>query len=324
MANLERYSEETPKNTNTYKTATWILSALLLFAVVGAVVFAMNNNELKDETSELNTTVTDLNSMKKGLETELADLEGDYNTTIDENENLKVTIEERVAEIEVLQNKIRQVRNQLKNNETNSTKMQERLAQLEQFKDSLQLDVQSLRGENTELVAAREELTKSLEGSRERVSNLSEQVLELTQMNQQMTDRLYRMAPAGFTAGNFAVNIEKGNDKVTAKARKAREITVNFDLPYVPTEKQGKTEIYLVVTDVYGNPVKSTSTSTVKVPTPQDNLKVEAVDIEKLNLKESQSLAMSFEPESKMDAGEYHLMIYSDEGYLGSTGFRLR
>ena len=48
-----------------------------------------NINDLKDETAELNGTVTDLNSMKKGLETELADLENNYNTTIDENETLK-------------------------------------------------------------------------------------------------------------------------------------------------------------------------------------------------------------------------------------------
>ncbi|MEL6944874.1 MAG: hypothetical protein AAFO82_19630, partial [Bacteroidota bacterium] len=148
--------------------------------------------------------------------------------------------------------------------------------------------------------------------------------VELRQMNQDMTDRLYRMAPAGFTAGNFAVNIERKNEKLTSKAKQAKEIKVNFDLPYVPAEKQGKTELYLVVTDIYGNPVKSPSSSTVSVPSPQDDLKVDVVDIETVNLKESQSLAMSFAPEEKLTAGEYHLMIYSDEGYLGATAFRLR
>jgi len=340
MANWKKYSNEANEeqklpssidtdlansdNNNQFKVATWILSGLLIMALIGAGVFFTKNNALQDRTAELNTTVSDLDEMKQQLETDLADLEGNYNTTIDENEDLKATIEERVAEIEILQTKIRQVRNQLKNSEMQSGKMQERLAQLESLKESLQADVANLKGENKELIVARDELTTTLEQSRNEIIGLSDQIVELTQMNQKMENRLYRTAPAGFTAGNFSVDIEKNNDKVTAKARQAREIKVNFDLPYVPVEKQGETELYLVVTDIYGNPVQSTTTSSVKVPTPQDDLKVEVVDIDKVNLKESQAIAMSFEPEDKMAAGEYHLMVYSDEGYLGSTGFKLR
>lgn len=323
MSNLERTSNN-PDNAKPYKIATGILAALLVLAVVGAVMFSMDNTTLKTETSQLNSTVSDLNVMKASLETELADLENNYDATIDENEELKVTIEEKVEEIEVLQNKIRQVRNRLKGSESNSAKMQEHLAQLESLKDSLEADIVNLQGENEELLLVRDELTVALEDGNNEITGLNEQVVELKQMNQNMTDRLYRMAPAGFKAGNFAVNVARKNDKLTSKAKQAKEIKVNFDLPYVPAEKQGKTELYLVVTDIYGNAIKSASSSTVTVPSPQDDLKVDVVDIETVNLKESQSLAMSFAPEEKLVAGEYHLMVYSDEGYLGATAFRLR
>ncbi|MEL6944646.1 MAG: hypothetical protein AAFO82_18470, partial [Bacteroidota bacterium] len=175
MSNLERTSNN-PDNAKPYKIATGILSALLILAVVGAVMFSMDNTNLKTETVQLNSTVNDLNVMKASLETELADLENNYDATIDENEELKVTIEQKVSEIEVLQKKIRQVRNQLKGSESKSAKMQEHLAQLESLKDSLQADIVSLQGENSDLLAARDELTVALEDSNNEIVGLNEQV----------------------------------------------------------------------------------------------------------------------------------------------------
>ncbi|MEM0992403.1 MAG: hypothetical protein AAGI49_05165 [Bacteroidota bacterium] len=337
MANWKKYSKQAQAESNdndnwekeakvsgSYKTATWILGSLLVLAVVCSILFLSKNNTLMDKTAKLEQTNMDLDEMKLGLEEQLTSLEGEYDTAIGKNGELQAEIETKVNEIEVLQTKIRQVRNQLNSSEKKSTKMQERLAQLETLKDSLQTDVASLKGENQDLIAARDELTRTLEENDQQIASLNDQIVELTTTNEAMEERLFRTAPAGFKAGNFSVDVEQRNDKVTTKARKAKEIKVNFDLPYVPASKQGETELYLVVTDINGQPVNEIASSPVSVPTPEANLQVAAVDINTVDLKESQSVAMSFEPTERLKAGEYSLMIYSDEGYLGSTGFRLR
>lgn len=310
--------------TNPYKISTIILSVLLVGLAVVAFMFNKSSNDYKSKSASLNTKVNDLSTLQADLEAELADLEGEYGTKIEENEGLKVEIEEKVEEIGNLQSKIRRVKRQLKDSESNSSQMQERLAQLEELKGALENDVMSLKGENSELVAAKDELSATLVAKSGEIQDLNGQVVSLTQRNQKMQNRLFKLAPAGYRAGNFSVDIAQRNSKATAKARKAREVTVNFDIPNVPSEKQGSSEIYLVVTDINGNAVKSIASSPIKVPAANEFLNVDAVDIQKLNLKESQSLSMSFKPENKLNAGEYNLMVYSDAGYLGATGFRLR
>lgn len=309
---------------NPYKISTIILSVLLVGLAIAAFMFNKSSNEYQTKSASLNSKVNDLSTLKTDLESELADLEGEYGTTIEENEGLKVEIEEKVAEIGSLQSKIRKVRRQLKDSETNSTQMQERLAQLEELKGELENDVVNLKGENSELLVAKGELAATLVSKEGEIQDLNGQVVSLTQRNQKMQNRLYKLAPAGYRAGNFSVDIAKRNDKITAKARKAREVTVNFDIPNVPSEKHGSSEIYLVVTDINGNAVKAIPSSPIKVPAANEFLNVEAVDIQKLDLKEMQSLSMSFKPNDKLNAGEYNLMVYSDAGYLGATGFRLR
>lgn len=309
---------------NPYKISTIILSVLLVGLAVAAFMFNKSSNDYKSKSAQLNSKVQDLGTLKADLEAELADLEGEYGTKIEENDGLKVEIEEKVAEIGTLQSKIKKVRRQLESSEANSSQMQERLAQLEELKGALENDVVNLKGENSELLAAKGELSATLVAKSGEIEELSGQVVSLTQRNQKMQNRLYKLAPAGYRAGNFSVSIGKKNAKETAKARKAREVKLNFDIPNVPSERQGSSELYLVVTDVHGNAVKAINSSPVKVPAANEFLNVDAVDIQKLDLKEMQSISMSFKPEDKLKAGEYNLMVYSDAGYLGATGFRLR
>lgn len=311
-------------NNNGFKVATVVLSILLVAAVVTAAIFGMRSNDYENQTYKLHTNIEELNDVQLGLEEELAGLEANYETQVTENEGLQVTIEEKVQEIETLQSKIRKVRSQLKDSEANKAQMTERLVQLEELKAALENDVVNLREENAELAAAKDELNEVLVAREVEIQELTGQVTDLTANNQKMQNRLYQLAPAGYRAGNFAIDVETKKDKLTSKARQASEIKVKFDIPHVPAEAHGKAELYLVVTDVHGNAVASLPSSTVSVPAANQNLKVEATAIKEVDLKNTQSINMAFAPLDKMEAGEYNLMVYSDDGYLGATGFRLR
>ena len=334
MSNQKKYSNQSNENksassskttTDTaFKVATIVLSILLIATVVTAVIFGMRSNDYEKQTYKLHSNLDELNDVQLGLEEELAGLEANYKTQVVENESLQLTIEEKVEEIESLQSKIRKVRNQLKNSEANKAQMKERLLQLEELKVALENDVLNLKDQNAALVSAKDELNEVLVAREIEIQELSGQIVSLTASNQKMQERLYKLAPAGYRAGNFAIDVQTKRDKLTSKARQAKEIRVKFDIPHVPTEAQGKHELYLVVTDIHGNAVKAIPSNTINVPTPNEYLKVEAAAIKEVDLKNTQSVAMAIATEDKLEAGEYNLMVYSDAGYLGATGFRLR
>lgn len=326
MADWKKHSNSntTPADTSKFKTISYVLGFLLLIMTVVAIILGMRSVDFRSQTTALTSEVEDLNTTKGDLETELVDLETQYDTKIEENEGLKMTIEERVEEINNLQSKIRRVKSQLNDSKENTAQMEARLNQLEELKAALQNDVTNLKGENANLAAARAELSESLVAREAVIQNLEGKMVALNEKNTKIQNHLYKIAPAGYRAGNFSIDAEKRNDKLTAKARKAKEIKVNFDLPNVPKNKQGKTELYLVVTDVMGNAVKEIKTSPISVPSANENLKVEAADMQEINLEENQSLTLSFKPEDKMNAGDYNLMVYSSHGYLGATALSLR
>jgi hypothetical protein len=145
--------------------------------------------------------------------------------------------------------------------------------------------------------------------------------MSLTSANTKLTNRLKILAPAGFRADNFTVTSADKKDRLTTKGKKIEEITVKFDLNNIPEEYQGNRSIYLVLTQFNGNPVTVVPGKDVNLTFGEEAVNVHAADLENIDLKDRQSMTMSFEPTDNMTPGTYNLMVYSDNGYLGSTGF---
>ena len=89
----------------------------------------------------------------------------------------------------------------------------------------------------------------------------------------------------------------------------------------IPVEYQGDRDIYLVLSAFNGNPVASVPSEDVHLQFGNEPIQLNAADIEKTNLRERQSISMSFEPSDKLNPGTYNVMVYADSVYLGSTGF---
>lgn len=318
IANQNQKSNQTPK------ILAGVFGALLLLAV--GVAFYLNGqlNDYRGQAANLNTQITDLNTAQAGLETELGELTATYEGTLDENVTLNQTVEEKVKAINGLKAQIGKVRKELAASKEDNEVVKAELARLEQIKADLENSMLALQDANTKLQGTETRLTGELATMQNMVEDLNNQVAELTEVNQKVENHLFTVAPAGFRADDFRIDIEKRNDKLTAKARQAKEINVMFNLDNVPSEKQGEREIYIAVTDIYGKPVAALPTTSVNVPSRNKNLKVDVVNAKKMTLKGKQSIEMSLIPDDKLSAGDYNLMVYSDAGYLGSTGFRLR
>lgn len=329
MADWKKYSSssETPEepvnngNSGASKKLAWALAAVMTVVAILAIYFGVQSNKYQHLSTDLSA---ELDDTRTKMQEELAVVQSAYDTQVVVNEGLSADIETKVQEVEDLQAKIKQARNQLATSKANTDEIKARLAQMETLKAELEADLLALQGQNDSLAQTNSTLTLALDESKLQVEQMSTEIANLDQQNKELDRRLTLLAPAGFKADNFRIAVERRNDKLTSRARRADEIVVHFDLDNVPSEKHGAHELYLTVTTPDGTPVAVLPTEQVSVPAANEPMQIRAADVEQVDLTQTQTVAMSFNPNKDLEAGEYNIFVYSDAGYLGATGFRLR
>ncbi len=316
MTNIDN---QNPENQGLgWKVASIIMGVLLIGSIAFGVMFYNRHNESAHKAMDLSTQ---LDNTRTQLQGELATLNSAYTGEIATNDTLSSELQKKVTEVADLQDRINKAKKDLKSSLANNKEIQGRLAQMEDLKVALEKDIADLRDQNVALAASNHELNTELTSTKDEVVNLNTKVMSLTAANSKLTNRLRIVAPAGFTADNFTVTSEDKRDKLTTKGKKIDQINVKFDLNNIPEELQGGHEIYLVLTQFNGNPVAVVPGKDVNLTFGDQAVSVHAADLEKLDLKDRQVVNMSFEPTDNMTPGTYNLMVYSDTGYLGSTGF---
>lgn len=315
MANQFQSDEN---QTSTWKTTSIVLGILLVGALVFGTVFYSKYNDQTHKATDLSTL---LDNTRTQLQGELATLNTQYTDQIAVNDTLSADLQAKVAEVEDLKVRIEKAKKELKSSKANAKEIQSRLAQMEELKISLEKDIFGLREENQALAASNKSLNEEAMAAKEEIVSLNKQVMTLTQANEKLTGRLRAVAPAGFRADNFTVMSSNKRDKVTTKSKQIDAVTVSFDLNNIPEEYHGNQNLYLVLTEFNGNPVSTVSGKEAKVKIGDSMVNVKAADAETINIRTRQSVTMSFEPTENLDPGTYNLMVYADNGYLGSTGF---
>ena len=301
-----------------WKMIAAILGLLFVVATIFGVTFYSKYKATDTKATDLGTQ---LDSTRAKLQGDLAALNINYTDQIALNDTLSVELQEKVNQVNDLQIRIEKARKALKSSEANNAEIKARLAQMEELKLALERDILGLKEENQSLAASNQELNSELSSTKDEVKTLNSKEMSLTQANEKLTGRLRAVAPAGFRADNFTVTSATKKDKITSKGKKIDEITVTFDLNNIPDEYQGNREIYLVLTEFNGNPVAAVPGKEVNLKFGNEPVHLRAADIEKANLKARQSMSMSFEPSDDLNPGTYNVMVYADNGYLGSTGF---
>lgn len=320
MTDIHNHNENSSERVAGWKIATIILGVLF----VAAVAFgAMYYNRHSDASMKATDLSTQLDNTRTQLEGELSSLNTAYDDQIKVNDTLSVSLQTKIKEVEDLQARIADARKELKSSQANAKKIQARLDQMEQLKAALEADIVSLRDANVTLTASNEQLNAELTTSKEQINTLNTHVMSLTSANDKLTNRLRVLAPAGFRADNFTVVSSDRRDNPTTKGRRIDEITVSFDLNNIPEEYQGSRELYLVLTEFNGNPVAVVPGKDVNLSFGNETVSVKAADLERVTLSDRQSVTMSFEPTDDLTPGTYNVMVYADNGYLGSTGFKV-
>lgn len=324
MENWKANQQQDPEERSWKGIAGVVSAALLVTLIVAAVIIIRQNSRLKSETQYWTTEISTLGQTRDALTSELTTLEGEYDAQIAENTELQNDLTERVAEVESLQKKVRSAQSQLAQSKAHAEEINQRMAQLEELKVALQRDIVILTEENVALTETNAMLIETVGSTQRQVNTMSERITHLTEVNTKLNQRLAAIAPAGFVADNFKIVAHRKNDKLTAKASQANVINVAFDLRHVP-ENYGKThEIYLVLTDFDGTPVRKVSTSSAQVRTADNVMQIEAADAKKINVQGDHALQMKIDPVEDLSPGHYNLIVYADNGFLGATGFQLR
>lgn len=304
---------------------------LTILSIMAAIFFGFRNSNEVEKTAVLTTevkklveSVETLEVSKTKLNTDLESMTATFKAEKKKNIDLTASIEEKIDKIHDLTVAINKTEARLNLSEVEKAEIASANIKLDNSKKILSANLKRLKYSNEQLNEINNELNNNLNSAVKKLKDLDIKLTKLSDKNQELEQQLLALAPAGFSASNFKLIIEGKKGKLTTKAKRTKKVHVNFELNAVPKEKRGGKILYLVVKDARGYCIQSSTSRVVELALANKNILVEAVDIQSFNLRMSQKIAMSFRPSEKLEPGEYDLMIYSDAGYLGASGFVLQ
>lgn len=321
MSNLNNTSDN--RNTS-FKVGITVLALFLLVAIGGIYHFSNESDTYAHKTIQLKSELVELNDEKLGLEAAVSQLTTNYEVETEKNTLLETKIVDAEEKIKGLKGRILKIKRALSKTKISNEEMQQRIAELNRSKEELFAEIAALQTNNQDLTSTKESLNIELAVVNDENTQLTAQLEDLTAKNAKMQARLFTLAPAGFQATSFQIQVAGRKEKLTTKAKQARAIKVDFNLANIPTALQKEHQIYLVITDEEGISVKKIASTSMNVPTAKGSLKVEVAGVETIELNENQKISMAFQPTDRMDAGLYNVALWSNAGYLGSTAFSLR
>lgn len=306
------------QNKSAVRTYALIVTLLLLLAGGLSWSFWNKANLLSTENMRQEDQIGVLLLEKTRLERHLDSLQITLNTVRNENETLKGKASASDAIIAEKDALIRKLKSQ------NSRKLQELRIQVEGLQKTnteYETILAVLRAENAQLKAENDQLKAENAGLRDSNNQLTAKVDDLAQ---KLADQIRKTQSAQFKATAFRVEVERRNDKLTARARKARALSISFDLAEVPEEYRGLQKLYLVISDEKGKPVASANPTKETVHAPTGDIPIIAQQTRAVNLVQTQRLSFTYKLEEKLRNGNYVAAVYCDRGLLGASSFRLQ
>lgn len=294
-----------------------IVTVLLLLSAGLGWFFWQKSKKVLAENELRKNEITALVDEKSKIERELDSLSVSYANVRTENENLQGKVSSTAALVEQREIVIKQIKAQ---SAKDLESLRAQVAELQKSKTEIETIVKVLREENEQLKAENQRLTgenQQLKGEKDQLS------AQMSDLAKQLEEQIRKTQSATFKATSFRVELERRNDKLTVRARKAREIMVSFDLADVPQNFQGPQKLYLVITDEKGNPIKSENPTKATVFAPAGTVEIMAQQVKAVNLETMQRLSFNYKFDERLKSGNYVVAIYCDKGLLGASSFRL-
>ncbi len=290
------------------KKARWIagtLTGLLLLALTSTVYYYSSSQDYKDEADRARLSQDSVMAVKQLLDKELAAMNAELGKAKGRTEEL----DKKIAESEsILRDRQAQIDRLLADNATVSS-LRRQLKDLRAERATMEKQLQDLLAENQQLLSENERLAQN-------VGRLQQDKLLLQ-------EKLDAADLANAKAGNFRVDMIRNSSKVTAKAKRTNEISVSFDLPEnLSAETGGNKEIYLVILDPAGKPVRNKSNKEVTLKDSRTITAVKTTDIDWS--RNPQTVTMNVKLDSKLgQKGIYKVQIFTEDGMAGASQLRM-
>lgn len=299
------------------RTVAIVISVLLLLAAGLGFFFWQKSKNYLAENEKMEKERVALEAEKVQISTSLDSMTNAYSTLRTEYESLQGRVATSAQQVQEKEAVVRQIKaSTVKDLESLRTQV----AELKKTKIELETIITGLRLENEQLKSQVEQLTTDnaqLQGTN---TDLSGQVQDLAK---QLESQIKKTQSATFKATSFSVQCERRGDKLTTRAKKAREIFVSFDLASVPEAYQGEQKLYMAMTNDQGIPIMSKNSVKSTINAPAGSVDITAQETKDVNLTSVQRISFVHKFDERLKPGTYVVGIYCDKGLLGSATFRL-
>lgn len=269
------------------------------------------------DNNRLTMSVQSLEAEKATIEQQLDSLSIAYGDLRTENEDLRG---KEASSAEIIAKKDAAIRTIRTQNKRELEDLRVQVEELKKLKIEYETLITAIQVENEQLKREIEMLKEENQQLQTENTGLSGQVSDLAQ---KLEDQIRKTQSAKFKASAFRVELGRRNDKQTVRAKKAREITVSFDLADVPAKYQGDQHLYLAITDDQGKPIASAKPIKTTVEAPSGNIQIEAQQVKAVSLGETQRLSFTYKLDERLKRGNYVAAIYCNVGLLGVSSFKL-
>lgn len=302
------------QNSRTYAIVVTIL--LLLAAGLGFFFWQKSKNYLA-ETQKLEQERVALEAEKAQISTSLDSMTNAYSALRTENESLQGRVATSAQQVQQKEAVIREIKAA---SVKDLASLRAQVEELKKTKIELETIITGLRLENESLKAQVAQLTTDNAQLKGANTDLTGQVQDLAK---QLEAQIKKTQSATFKATSFSVQCERKGDKLTTRAKKAREIFISFDLADVPQAYQGQQKLYMAMTDDKAMPIMSKNPVKATINAPAGPVEITAQETKEVNLTSVQRLTFGHKFDERLKPGNYVVGIYCDKGLLGSATFKL-
>lgn len=292
-----------------------ILGLLLLISLYFNFSQKGQTEILQQENVETNDALDVMTSLRDDLASQVDSLSQEYQLLANENEGLEGDLSKLKTQLNQAQTALARAKR------SSAAELNDLRAQIQELiavRAGLENSIRSLQMENDSLRQRTGVLETDLAVS-------TEQNQQLSRLNESIQQEVKRLTLANFKATAFQVDVQQGSgERVTARSRRARSISVSFDLTNVPNEYQGVRPIYLVISDDKGTPVPTDNPVRATVRVNGQVTEIIAVEAKDINITDSQRLSFKHELAERLRGGFYRVSVFTDIGILGASSFQLR
>jgi len=322
------------------------ISSVLAIGLAFAVLLLTNwgfklsdeKNHFIQQNQDLSEQVNALSELKNDLQQEVDTLMNAYGQAIKENELLEKLLNNTKRKLTKTTTNLQQFRME---SQHAIQSLKQSIQRLVKAKSTLEITIQEKNSTNevlleqagidratfTNIMNSSENQTLAFTALKKEFAVIQEKRAELARAKAAKRLLVKNAAPKPtavkqLLATGFRTETEMKNGKLTAKAKRVRRIVVSFNLNDVPDDLLGAQELYLVIKDGKRK-LLAKDAETVKVRIKGLLQEIRIVKKRTLELEKSQRVKFKFEVSNRLEEGFHRVEVYTKNGLLGETSFKV-